>query len=486
MEMTLGTGPGRVRLGTEGPTPGRNMTEESLTLERAVARFVKNFSYSDIDAETLVALKALIKDQFAIQLGASLLPWSQKTLAFRNPHPGKATIVNSDVKATAVEAAYVNASYGHGFEYDDFFGNAHPGCAVVPAAFAMGEELGKTLDETITALVVGYEAYVRLGKWGSPAVLNEGWQPHAIWGGFGIAALAAKMYDLDEDQTFHALAIALSHASGPTEYASSGGSIKRVHAGICVRNGIEAAELARAGITGPRNYLTGNRGLYKMFCDKTVGDEAIADFLPGTANFMPGLSFKAYCCCACTFSYIEAMEHVRGRADEIESIDTKVQTMVNSIVGTRNVNIYSPNNIEEVQYSLPAQMAMSALGKGNGFSAHHAILEGKTDLSPGSEVRDLLEKVKIGVSPELDEKYKYFVAEVTVNFKDGTSQHIFEEQSKGSPMKPFTDEEHLVKLNDLTDAVIDREQSSRLWAMIDEMKPDRPTSDVTALLARGA
>ena len=80
--------------------------------------------------------------------------------------------------------------------------------------------------------------------------------------------------------------------------------------------------------------------------------------------------------------------------------------MVNSIVGTRNLNIYTPRNIEEVQYSLPAQMALSALGKGNGFQAHHAILEGRLDFGPGTEVRDMLEKVRIEVSPELDSKYR--------------------------------------------------------------------------------
>ncbi len=461
------------------------MTED-LTLERAVARFVVNFRYEDIDAATLEALKGLIKDQFAIQIGASVLPWSRQTLAFRKPRPGKATIVNAADKGAAVDAAYVNAAYGHGFEYDDFFGNAHPGCAVVPAAFAMAEEMGADLKTTITALVVGYETYVRIGKWGSPAVLNEGWQPHAIWGGFGTAALAAKMYELDEEQTFHALAIALSHAAGPTEYASTGGSIKRVHAGICVRNGIESAELARAGITGPRKFLTGNRGLYRMFCDKTVGDEAIADFLPGAPNLMPGLSYKAYCCCACTFSYIEAMAHVRDKADKIERIDTRVQTMVNSIVGTRNTNIYNPRNIEEVQYSLPAQMALSVLGKGNGFQTHHAILDGKLDLGPGSEVREMLQKVKIEISPDLDANYRHFVADVTVYYKDGTSEHIFEEQSKGSPMKPFTPAEQMVKLDDLTEQVIGLEQAHRLWAMVDEMRPDRQASEVMALLVPGA
>ena len=140
------------------------MSDNSQSLERAVARFVVNYKFSDIDEATLNAAKGLIKDQFAIQIGASVLPWSQKTLAFRNPRPGKATIVNHDTPAAAVDAAYVNASYGHGFEYDDFFGNAHPGCAVVHAAFAMAEELGADIETTLRAMVVGYETYVRIGK----------------------------------------------------------------------------------------------------------------------------------------------------------------------------------------------------------------------------------------------------------------------------------------------------------------------------------
>jgi 2-methylcitrate dehydratase PrpD len=131
------------------------MTDE-MTLERAVAQFVVNYKPGDIDEPTKKALKALIKDQFAIQIGASQLPWSKQTRSFRNPRPGKATIVGETTKAAAADAAYLNASYGHGFEYDDFFGNAHPGCAVVPAAFAIAEEVGATLEETMVALVAGH------------------------------------------------------------------------------------------------------------------------------------------------------------------------------------------------------------------------------------------------------------------------------------------------------------------------------------------
>ncbi len=53
-------------------------------------------------------------------------------------------------------------------------------------------------------------------------------------------------------------------------------------------------------------------------------------------------------------------------------------------------------------------------------------------------------------------------------------------------MKPFTPEEHMKKLDDLTETVIGKEQADRLWALVDEMKPDRPVGEVTALLVPGA
>lgn len=458
------------------------MTKREQTLEQAVADFVFGFNASDVDEPTRVAMKALIKDQFAIQIGASQLPWSRQTRAFRDPRPGKATIVGEALTAAAADAAYINASYGHGFEYDDFFDNAHPGCAVVPAAFAIAEEVGASLEETCTALVAGYEAYVRIGRLGSPAVLNAGWQPHAIFGNFGTAAIAAKLYGLSEEQTFHALAIALSHASGPTEYASTGGSIKRVHAGICVRNGIESALLAKAGLTGPRRYLTGNRGLYRQFTHQEVGPEAIALFAPAASNSMPGLSFKPYCCCAATFAYIEAMERFRDRAADIEKVDARIQTMTDSIVGTRNAQIYNPRNIEELQYSLPAQMALAVLGHGNGYRTHRDFMDGRIDLAPGSAIHDMTQRMRLTVGKDLDEKYRFFVADVTVHFRDGTSEHYFQERAKGSPAKPYTRAEHHAKLDELTVEVIGKAQADRLFDLVDTLPADLPVSEITALL----
>jgi 2-methylcitrate dehydratase PrpD len=462
------------------------MDNDTRTLERAVAEFVVGFGSEHLDADARNDVKALMEDQIAIQIGASQLPWSKQVRTFRNPREGQATIVGETFKASAADAAYLNATYGHGFEYDDFNGNAHPGCCVVPTAIAIGEELGSTLEEVVVALVAGYEVYVRIGYLCSPALLNAGWQPHSVLANFGAAAVAAKLHKLNVEETQHALAIALSHASGTTEYASTGGSIKRVHAGIAVRNGIESVDLARAGVTGPRRFLTGDRGFYRMFVNQATGDEAAETFGLDQPLQLRLLKFKPYCCCAATHGYIELMEQISPRADDIVSIDAQIQAMTDAIVGNRNAHIYGPRNIEELQYSLPAQMALAALGKGNGYRTHRAFLDGQLDLGPDSDVIALTRKIKLTVSTDLVERYpRTFVADATMHYKDGTSEHLFLDRIKGTPAKPFTPAEMRAKFDELTVEVIGADQSAALFDTIDTLDPATPISTLADLLQLG-
>lgn len=459
------------------------MFDESTSLEAAVARFVVDFSSADIDAVARASAKSLIKDQLAIQVGAAQLPWSRAVRAARQLRPGSSRLVGEPETVAAADAAYLNATYGHGFEYDDYAGNAHPGCCVVPVALAVGEEVGATLEQMLVAMVAGYEAYVRIGRLGSPELLNAGWQPHAVLANFGAAAVAAKLHGLDAERTLHALSIALSHASGTTEYASTGGSIKRAHAGMAARNGIEAVDLARAGITGPLRFLTGDRGLYRTFIRKSVGDEARADFAPGQPLLISQLSFKAYCCCAANHAYIEALASVRGRAAQIASVDARLQTMSDAIVGNRNAHIYAPRNIEELQYSLPAQMALSALGLGNGYTTHRDVLEGRLQLTPDSEVLAFARRIKLTVSPALDEKYpRKFVADLTVHYLDGSTEELFVDCVTGRPDKPFTPEAHQLKLDDLTHDILGRERAAQLFDLVDRLPAASPVRELTALL----
>lgn len=458
-----------------------------LSLEQAVARFIFQFDTPQIDAASRTSAMNLIKDQIAIQVGASQLPWSQKVLAFRQPRPGRSSVVLGDQLAAAADAAYLNATYGHGFEYDDFAGNAHPGCCVVPTALAIAEEVNASFEEMLVAMLAGYEAYVRIGQLGSPDLLHAGWQPHSVLANFGAAAVAAKLYRLDEQQTLHALAIALSHASGTTEYASTGGSIKRVHAGMAVRNGIESAQLAQVGITGPLKFLTGRRGLYATFIRKPVTDEAADLFALDAPMLINQLSFKAYCCCAANHAYIELMARIQSKASQVAGVQVRVQSMTDAIVGNQNLHIYAPRNIEELQYSLPMQMAFSALGMGNGYQTHRDFLEGRIDIRANSPVHRFANAIVLEVDEELDRGYPgRFVAQATVRYLDGSSEELFQERAKGSPLIPFSDQDIWEKFIELTSSVIGARRAQALYDFIDQLQPHTPVHALGQLLREPA
>lgn len=458
-------------------------------LEKAVARLVTDLCYDALPPEAIAGARQLMQDQLALQVGSASLPWSQALLALaRRSHvPGKARIAATGERMSAGDAAFVNGSYGHGFEYDDAHraSSSHPGSCVVPAALAVGEEIGATMAQVIEGIVAGYEVYTRIGNLAAPQLLEKGWHPHAILSNFGAAAVAARMRGFDPERTVHALSIALSHASGTTEYTSSGGSIKRVHAGIGTRNGIRAAEMAEAGLTGPTTFLSGRKGFFRNFPQKEIPASEAARFNTDESFEITRVWIKPYCCCGINHAYIDGARQLAGRADQIETIELGIQTGGNIIVGNANANAYAPKTIEHLQYSLPFQFALSLLGKGNGYETHASYMQGKLDLSGDSEVAQLARRVKITIKPELDKAHPgKWVGDITAHFRDGGHQDLFILDSLGTTENPISQSDLDAKFNDLTHSALDAEQSARLLAAIRAGDPELPVADLVTLLIR--
>ncbi|ADV00642.1 MmgE/PrpD family protein [Alicycliphilus denitrificans] len=465
------------------------MTDSALPhcppLEQALVRFVQDLRYEDLDAPAHAGVNRLMRDQLALQIGISQMPWSQQLLKYAaaQQRPGASRVAASGLTMSAQDAAFVNGSYGHGFEYDDAHGPSysHPGSCVIPAALALGEELGATLEEVVTALVAGYEVYTRIGLLAAPDLLQRGFHPHCVLSSFGAAAVAAKLRRLDAETTLHALAIALSHTSGTTEYTSTGGSIKRIHAGIGTKSGMAAAEMARAGITGPRAFLSGNKGFFKTFLQRGPGDGAEARFAPGQPFQIATVWLKAYCACYCTHAYIDALRPFAARRTEIADVHLKITPHFNVVVGTANANAYTPRNIEHVQFSLPIQAAFALLGLGNGYPVHRDYLAGKVDMAP---VIALARGIRITEEPALEKSHPgKFVADVTVAFQDGSSQHVFVADPIGTDTNPMPEQVQDAKFMELTEGVLGAGRARALLAALRAMDPAMKAADLTALCA---
>jgi 2-methylcitrate dehydratase PrpD len=464
---------------TTNSTPLENVP----ALEQAVVRFVQELRYEDIDARAMAGVSRLLRDQLALQAGISRMPWSGQLLAYAtsNSRPGVSTVVASSLKMAAADAAFVNGSFGHGFEYDDAHGPSysHPGSCVIPAAFALGEELGSTLEEVITAMVAGYEVYTRIGVLAAPELLHRGFHPHCVLSNFGAAAVVAKLRKLDAETTLHALSIAASHASGITEFSSTGGSIKRIHAGIGTRNGMVSADLARAGITGPRAFLSGVKGFFRTFLQRGPGERAEERFAKDRPFEVGTAWLKAYCACYCTHAYIDALTPFAVRREQIEKVRLGISPVFDVVVGSSNQNAYTPANIEQVQYSLPVQAAFTLLGRGNSYDAHRDYLAGKMDMAP---VLALARDIEVVVMPELGERHPgKFVADATVTFRDGKTEHVFVDNPIGSDVNPMSEEVQDAKFLELTTEVLGAVRAKAWLAALRRMDPKVKVADLMAM-----
>src|SRR5471032_2637571 len=121
-----------------------------------------------LPAQVLQETKYHILDTFAAMVSGSRLPPGRQALQFARVYGGEkiATVVASKVLVGPIEAAIVNGALAQSDESDDNYsaGGAHPGCAVVPAALALGETFGIDGTRFLRAVTLGYDVGMRAMK----------------------------------------------------------------------------------------------------------------------------------------------------------------------------------------------------------------------------------------------------------------------------------------------------------------------------------
>ena len=88
-----------------------------------------------------------------------------------------------------------------------------------------------------------------------------------IFADIGNAAMAAKMLQLDVEQTASAMSLAASQAAGMARQTGTGAHL--IESGFAGRNGICAATLAKRGYTGNRTIFEGPAGEPERFIVST-------------------------------------------------------------------------------------------------------------------------------------------------------------------------------------------------------------------------
>src|ERR1700681_4576515 len=139
--------------------------------------------------QVMQGAKHHILDTFAAMISGSQLPPGRQAIRFARAMRGQkiATVAASQVLCGTIDAAFANGELAHSDESDDDYtaGGAHPGCAVVPAALALGAQFGITGMHFVRAVTLGYDLGMRSYKTLDRGLLKE---THGLVGTMGASA----------------------------------------------------------------------------------------------------------------------------------------------------------------------------------------------------------------------------------------------------------------------------------------------------------
>jgi 2-methylcitrate dehydratase PrpD len=238
------------------------------TLARAIARWIHAVDAAGLDEAVVAKAELCLLDMIGVAAAANDLPWSRQAAQYAAAMGGnRATLIGSPARASVAEAAFANATAGHGLVQEDMHtaSVSHIGVVVWPTLLALAEVQRATGRALVAAGVVGYQVMGRIGQALVTREVAQRFRPTGLVGALGGAAAGARLLRLSEDETVNALALAANTAGGLNEWPRAGGGEMFFHPGFAARNAVTAVLLARAGADAAESALDGRAGLFAAF-----------------------------------------------------------------------------------------------------------------------------------------------------------------------------------------------------------------------------
>lgn len=356
---------------------------------RIIATYVEQFCERPVAGPAREAAFRCVLDLLGATMPGMSAPGvaAVRSTALKTMGAGDVPIWFAGAGSSVIGAAWANSAAAAALDLDDGhrLARGHPGAAVIPAVFAVAHETGATLEQIVSAIVIGYEVGVAIGA-ARVAYGNTG-----TWSSYAVVAAAAALRRTPRETLEHALAIAgesgpnqlFSSAPVPRSPAPEGSAVKE---GIpwSVVTGLVALGLAEDGHTGPRNILDSTR--HYRFPDPLS---------LGASPHICNTYFKLYACCRHVHAPLDAMLGVIHRHHiDVKDIDA---VEVESTSGAMRIsNRARPENLIDAQYSVPYCLAIAAmLGPGALLPMTEKVLENEA-------LAELAGKVELSISPEFD------------------------------------------------------------------------------------
>src|SRR5499427_9465748 len=288
----------------------------------------------------------LIDTLAAMISGSELLP-GQAAQRYVRAHGGKgaATIAGTMLTAAPADAALANGVMAHADETDDSHNasRSHPGCSIVPAALALGEQLGIEGSPFLRAVALGYDVGPRvvMAMGGAGYSYTSSLSTHSIAGTFGAAAAAACAAGLDARQMRWVLDYTAQQSSGIVAWRRDTDHIEKafVFAAMPARNGVTAALLVKSGWNGVDDVLSGPDNFFAAYAPKAQPDRLIEKL--GERYEITQTDIKKWTVGSPIQGPLDAIDAIRSKrpfeADQVQRVTVRLAPSVAEVVDNREM-----------------------------------------------------------------------------------------------------------------------------------------------------
>jgi 2-methylcitrate dehydratase PrpD len=253
--------------------------------------------------------------------------------------------------------------------------------------------------------------------------LDSGFDCTGTANAFGAAAIAGKLWRLDEKQMLNAFGIVLNQLAGTFQNVFDATHSFKLPQGLAAQAGVFSVALASRGFTGVRDPLFGKYGYFSLYC-KTHTPEPLTKDLG--KEFYADMTCKPYPCCRSNHSAIDCvLQLIQEKTIEPEDVE---QILVDVPPKAKEFAVGQPFEIRDVPqidaaFNLQYNVANALLRKSS--KLEHYTEDSVRD----PKVMDLVRKVKVSgnMPPE-----KPLSAAVKIRTKQGAEMEKRVDMPKGN------------------------------------------------------
>jgi 2-methylcitrate dehydratase PrpD len=395
---------------------------------------------------------------------------------------GRALLAFRKPGAPLVDEVAINCALTRLSEVDDIHLGAMitPGAIVVPSALTMAASLPETdAADLAAAIVAGYEDMIRFGSAiDGPSVLYRGIWPSYFAAPFGVAAVAARLLRLDEQQAAHALSTALIMAAPGTGHHAATTTARWLAVGHAAGRGLQAALAAQAGFTSDLKLADGDflKNIYGIATNAGVLGAGLGELA------LHQVSFKPWCAARQTMAATQALKELLDEGVAADSIARIGVAVLPPHLKMIDHGVTAGDRFSHLT-SVPYQMALAALMP----EAAYGLNGPAGAISPALSA--FMARIKVRAEESLlGAGYpKAWAAHVTVTTRarrhERTVAHV-----PGDPARPFGEDELKAKFARVVAPLLEGGQADAMFtAALAAL--DRPASlleEIGRIAGRGA